>query len=149
MHIKKALPPTYLLSSISLMVFLHYLLPLAEIIPYPWQLSGAVPLCIGIIFNLMADQALKKFNTTVKPFEESDNLVTTGIYGVSRHPMYIGMVLLLLGIAIFFGSLTPFFVIPIFAFLINEKFITVEEQILEKRFGKNWSAYKAKVRRWI
>jgi protein-S-isoprenylcysteine O-methyltransferase Ste14 len=149
MHIKKALPPTYLLTSISLMVFLHYLLPIAEIIPYPWQLSGAVPLCIGIIFNLMADQALKKFNTTVKPFEESDSLVTTGIYGVSRHPMYIGMILMLLGIAIYLGSLTPFFVIPMFAFLINKKFITVEEQMLEKRFGKNWSEYKAKVRRWI
>jgi len=149
MHFKKALPPTYLLTSISLMVFLHYLFPIAEIIPYPWQLSGAVPLCIGIIFNLMADQALKKFNTTVKPFEESDSLVTTGIYGVSRHPMYIGMILMLLGIAIYLGSLTPFFVIPMFAFLINEKFISVEEQMLEKRFAESWSEYKTKVRRWI
>jgi protein-S-isoprenylcysteine O-methyltransferase Ste14 len=149
MHIKKALPPTYLLSSILIIIFLHYLLPIAEIIHYPWQLAGGLPLLIGIIFNLMADQSLKKFNTTVKPFEESDSLVTTGIYGISRHPMYIGMVLMLLGIAIFFGSLTPFFVIPMFAFLINEKFITVEEQMLEKRFGKNWSEYKAKVRCWI
>jgi len=149
MHFKKALPPTYLLTSISLMVFLHYLFPIAEIIPYPWQLSGAVPLCIGIIFNLMADQALKKFNTTVKPFEESDSLVTTGIYGVSRHPMYIGMILMLLGIAIYLGSLTPFFVIPMFVFLINEKFISVEEQMLEKRFAESWSEYKTKVRRWI
>lgn len=132
-----------------MMILLHYLLPLATVIPWPWQVSGTIPLCIGIIFNLMADQALKKSSTTVKPFEESSSLVTTGIYGVSRHPMYIGMVLILLGIAIFFGTLSPFFVMPLFTFLINKKFITVEEKMLEKSFGNNCSEYKAKVRRWI
>jgi len=146
---RKILPPPYLFSAIVMMTLLHYLLPVAIVIPWPWQVSGAIPLCIGIICNLMADQALKESSTTVKPFEESSSLVTTGIYGISRHPMYNGMVLILLGIAICFGTLSPFFIVPLFIFLINKNFIRVEEEMLEKRFGKNWCEYKSKVRRWI
>ena len=124
-------------------------MPVVEIIPYPWQLIGCIPLLIGIIFNLVADKALKTFNTTVKPFKESTALVTSGIYGISRHPMYLGMVLMLLGLAILAGSLSPFLAIPVFVILMEIVFVKVEEAMLEKKFGIAWLEYKAKVRRWI
>ena len=63
--------------------------------------------------------------------------------------MYAGMVLILIGIAILMGSLTPYVVIPVFVVLMEIVFIRVEERMLGEKFGGAWSAYREKVRRWI
>ena len=68
---KRPLPPTYLLVAIALIVALHFLLSVATIIPFPWNLTGALPLVVGVAVALIADQAFKKHKTTVKPFEVS------------------------------------------------------------------------------
>jgi protein-S-isoprenylcysteine O-methyltransferase Ste14 len=146
---RKVLPPTYLFVAIVIMVVLHFLLPGVKIIAYPWNLLGIIPLVLGIAMNLIADRAFKKVGTTVKPYEESTTLITEGVFLVSRHPMYVGFVLILLGIAIFMGSLTPYAIIIIFAILMDKMFIRVEEKMLEETFGEVWLEYKKKVRRWI
>ena len=146
---KRHSPPTYLLLSIVIMVVLHFLFPVAKVIPFPWNLLGAIPLALGFALNLLADRAFKKHGTTVKPFEESTALITTGVFQVSRNPMYFGFVLILVGIATFMGSLTPCAIIPIFAALMDVVFIKVEERMLEHTFGDRWLEYKKKARRWI
>jgi len=146
---KSVLPPTYLFVAIVIMLVLHFLFPGAKLITLPWNLLGAVPLVLGIAMNLIADRAFKKVGTTVKPYEESTTLITEGVFRMSRHPMYVGFVLILFGIAIFVGSLTPYAVILIFAILMGVVFIRVEERMLEETFGETWMEYKKKVRRWI
>jgi protein-S-isoprenylcysteine O-methyltransferase Ste14 len=146
---KKLLPPSYLFFSLIVMVGLHFVWPLVNVIDYPWSLSGCVPLLIGTVLNLIADQAFKRAGTTVKPFEESNALITDGVFRISRHPMYLGMVLMLFGIAMLMGTLTPFFVIPVFALLMQNRFIAVEERTLEVRFGDHWVDYKTRVRQWL
>ena len=146
---KKVLPPTYLLVSIVIMLALHFLLPVPKIIPTPWNVLGIVPLACGIALNLAADKAFHEVGTTVKPFEESTALLTSGVFRISRNPMYLGYELILIGIAIMLRSLTPYVVIPVFAVLMNRVFIRVEEQMLEEKFGPAWSEYGQKVRRWI
>ena len=146
---KKVLPPTCLVSSLIVMVVLHFVFPVSKVIYFPWNLLGVVPLVIGIILNLVADGVFKKLGTTVKPFEESTALITTGVFRISRHPMYVGMVLILIGIAVLMGSLTPSAVIPVFAVLMEIVFIRVEERMLEEKFSEAWLVYKEKVRRWI
>ena len=145
----KILPPVYLFVSLALILLLHFLVPLTVIIAYPWSLFGCIPLVIGIVLNLAADKAFKIFNTTVKPFQDSTALITTGVFRISRHPMYLGMILILLGLAILMGSLTPFSVVILFAVCMDRIFIRVEERMLEENFGKAWRQYRAKVRRWI
>lgn len=149
MKSKRVLPPTYLLVALLMMVALHFVLPVMMIIPKPWNLIGIIPLLCGIALNLSADGAFKKVGTTVKPFQESSVLVTTGAYGISRHPMYLGYVLILLGVAAMLRSLTLFVVVPIFAVLMEAVFMRVEERMIEERFGEAWAAYKDSVRRWI
>lgn len=149
MKTKRPLPPTYLAVSLVAMAALHFLLPARTIIAFPWILIGIAPLALGIAINLVADAAFKKHGTTVKPFEESTALVTDGFFRVSRHPMYLGFVLVLLGIAILLGSLTPFVVVIVFAILMDRVFITVEERMMEEAFGEEWLEYKKRVRRWI
>lgn len=146
---KKLLPPTYLLIAIVVMAAFHFVLPMTQIIPGLWRLIGLLPLASGIGLNFMADKALHQANTTVKPFEASTTLITNGVFQISRHPMYLGFVLILIGLAVLLGSLIPYFVIPIFAILMDRVFIQVEERMLAKQFRQTWLAYKAKVRRWV
>ena len=146
---KPVLPPTYLWAAMIVMVALHFVFPIARLIPFPWQFIGVLPLLLGAALNISADKALRDARTTVKPFQESAALVTDGVYQISRHPMYLGFVLILLGLAILLGSLTPLLVVPIFAVVMDRVFIVVEERMLGEKFGQAWLDYKAKVRRWM
>ena len=146
---RKLMPTTYLLISILMMVALHFLIPLVQVIPMPWNVFGIVPVTAGVALNLIADNAFREVRTTVKPFEESSTLVTNGVFRFSRNPMYLGFMLILLGIALILGSLTPFAIVPVFAILMDQVFIQVEEGMLEVKFGQAWLEYKAKARRWI
>lgn len=149
MRHKQLLPPTYLYIAIALILGLHFLLPGAQVIHSPWRYLGIIPLILGSALNVLADQAFKRHHTTVKPFEESTCLVTEGVFRFSRHPMYLGVVLLLAGIVILLGSVTPWMVVAIFPFLMELRFIRAEEAMLEARFGEAWSEYKQKVRQWF
>jgi protein-S-isoprenylcysteine O-methyltransferase Ste14 len=108
-----------------------------------------VPFALGSVLNLLADRDFKKSGTTVKPFETSTALITDGVYKISRHPMYLGFVLILLGLAIFLRTLSPYIVVGAFAILMEVVFIRVEEAMLADTFGAEWVAYKERVRCWI
>ena len=146
---KKIMPTTYLLLALLVMLALRFSQPLNQIIPSPWNLLGIIPLLLGIIINLYADKALHIANTTVKPFQESNSLVTVGVYSLSRHPMYLGFVLVLIGVAVLLGALTPWLIIVCFVVLVELVFIRIEERMLSEKFGPSWIEYKKKVHRWI
>lgn len=149
MRLGKLLPPTYFYIAIALIIVLHFLLPGAHVIASPWRYLGVIPLVLGSAISVLADQAFKRFGTTVKPFEGSTCLVTDGVFRLSRNPMYLGFVLLLAGIAMLLGSLTPWIVVVIFPFLMEIRFIRAEEVMLEARFGDTWLQYKRSVRKWL
>jgi len=131
------------------MLALHFLLPATQIIPLPWNIFGLVPLILGIGVNVIADNMFHRVSTTVQPFAESTALITRGVFHLSRNPMYLGFVLILAGVAALLGSLTPFIVVVLFLFLMNEIFIKAEERMLEEKFGGTYLTYKQRVRRWI
>jgi len=143
------LPPTYLLLAIVAMTAFHFRLPLRQILPFPWRLLGLLPFLIGLTLNLAADRQFKQQETTVKPFERSTSHITTGVYQISRNPMYLGFVLILLGIGILLGSLSPLLVVPPFGVLLEVVFIRAEERKMAAEFGQAWHIYKEQVRRWI
>ncbi len=146
---RSVLPPTYLLVTIVSMAALHLLVPWRRVIPFPWSLVGIVPVALGVALDLVADAALEKHGTTVKPFEKSSSLVTTGAYRVCRHPMYLGFVLILSGLATLMGSVTPFVLVLAFVVLIERTSIRVEEQMMAATFGEAWREYAARVGRWM
>ncbi|MBN2438533.1 MAG: isoprenylcysteine carboxylmethyltransferase family protein [Deltaproteobacteria bacterium] len=148
-EMKKPSPLTCFLLGIVLSVALHCLLPLQRVIAFPWRLAGLVPLLAGIVLNLLADQALKQHGTTVKPFEKSSAFVTDGVFRISRNPMYLGMTLVLLGIALLLGSLTPLAVVILVPILFDRVFISPEEKMLEQTFGDPFREYRKRVRKWI
>jgi len=149
MNTFKIKPPTYLLIAIIVVTLLNFVLPVMTLIPIPWTLLGVVPLILGLVLNLNADQSFHKANTAVCPFEASSTLVTSGPYRFTRNPMYLGFVLVLLGVTILMGSLTPYVIVLAFAFLMDRMFIRMEERKLAVTFGVQWEDYKHHTRRWL
>lgn len=146
---RKILPPVYLLLSLILMTGFHFLLPIAHIIPVPYSYAGSVLAVLGIIIVVTAAGSFHKAGTPILPFEPSTALVTGGMYKHTRNPMYLGMVLVLIGSAVLFGSLGPWIPIPLFIWIVQANFIRGEERFLESIFGGRYLEYKRKVRRWL
>jgi protein-S-isoprenylcysteine O-methyltransferase Ste14 len=142
-------PPMYLGIAVLLMIGLHRLAPVKQIIHGPICFLGVVPFAVGLWFILWVNAIFRRVGTTIKPFEESAVLVVEGPFRVSRNPIYLGMLLALFGVAVLLGSLTPFLVVPVFAFLIDVRFVRAEEGILTKSFGRQFEDYMRRVRRWL
>ena len=145
----KILPPVYFFGSMVLMIALHYGLPGPHIISGSIRYLGIILMGASLGFGLWARLLFVRMGTTVKPFQESSELVVLGPFNVTRNPMYLSMTVLLLGLAVLLGSLTPYFVVPLFVLIINRRFIPAEESMLERRFGESYRNYQARVRRWI
>lgn len=131
------------------MVILQLTLPGPTLIPRPWNLTGLVPLAFGVWLNLAADKAMHLARTTVKPFEKPASLITSGAFRICRHPMYLGFVSILLGVALLLEGLTPLLVVVAFVILMEVFFIRLEERNLQREFGQSWQEYRHRVRRWI
>lgn len=146
---RKILPPVYFLLTLILMTALHLLLPIARIIPTPYAYAGAVLAVLGIAVTITGARTFRKAGTPVVPFEPSTVLVTHGLYRYTRNPMYLGLVSVLIGAAILFGSLGAWIPIPFFIWIIRARFILGEERFLESIFGGQYREYKRNVRRWL
>ncbi|PHS26434.1 MAG: isoprenylcysteine carboxyl methyltransferase [Methylophaga sp.] len=126
-------------------------LPIIKLISNPWNKAGFIFVILGLSSDGVSLVQFFRAHTTMNPIhpENADKLVTTGMYRFTRNPMYVGLVLLLLGWAIFLGSLLPFMMLPIFIVVMTNQQIIPEEQILEQKFGQQYRDFKYKVRRWF
>ena len=144
-------PPVVALGFAAVMWLLAISLPLFTFFP-PWRLhlGGGIAL-LGGLFALAGAIAFRKLRTTVNPLKpaQSSAVVTAGVYKITRNPMYVGLVLVLLGWAIYLGA--PLTLLgPIgFAMYVQRFQIIPEERVLLAKFGDQYSAYMAKVRRWL
>ena len=146
---KKIYPPTYFFLFLLVAIGLHFILPVKKIIQPPYIYSGIALIVFGVVLNIWSDALFKKKKTTIKPFKDPITLEVSGPFAISRHPMYLGMAIILLGTSILLGSLIAFISPPGFIIVMNVIFIRFEEQNLEKIFGNEYLDYKQKVRRWI
>jgi protein-S-isoprenylcysteine O-methyltransferase Ste14 len=144
----RVMPPVYLAAAIVAMIALRLLFPGGEL-PVVWRWFGLAPLIGGLALGGWAARLFKKHETTIRPGQISSSLMSYGPYRLTRNPIYVGMVLVLAGVALLLGSFTPWFVLPVFFWLIARNVIPVEEMMLAERFGQEYLEYRAKVRRWI
>ena len=106
---------------------------------------------IGLSSGIMGVTQFKKAQTTPNPqaIEKVSSLVSSGIYQYTRNPMYVGLVLILLGWAFYLSHFLAFVLLPVFIFYMTRFQIQPEERMLARKFGKHYQAYLKKVRRWI
>ena len=145
----KMLPPIWFLLALIAMLALHFIVPITRLIPEPWNWLGVIAIVAGVALAFTGARLFRRRGTGVVPFSLVTRLVTEGPYRFTRNPMYLGMVTTLAGVAIVFGTLSPWFAIPLFAWWINHRFIAQEEVMLEEHFGADYLAFKKRVRRWV
>jgi protein-S-isoprenylcysteine O-methyltransferase Ste14 len=145
----KILPPVYFVLSIGLIAVMHYSMPIYRIFQTPLNLCGLGLVVVGIAISAYGSGQFKKAGTPVVPFEQSTTLVTTGLYRITRNPMYLGLVIALIGIAIVSGTAGAFLPVLIFISIIDVRFIQQEEHFLEVLFGDSYREYRQSVRRWF
>jgi len=112
---------------------------------------AAVFAAAGVVLDARSVIAFLRRGTTVSPVkpQAASTLVVTGFYRLSRNPMYLGLLCLLLAAAVYLGTLAALVVAPGFVWFLTRFQIEPEEDALEARFGAEYRAYKARVRRWL
>ncbi len=147
----RILPPLYMLGFAACMWLLDRYMPFMHAIPLSARWISLVFITAGLIIDLTSLFLFLRAKTTPHPFQEekASTLVTTGFYQYSRNPMYLGLLLLLIGWAIRLGSATPFMLLPLFVMVITSKQIIREEKALGEIFGEEYLIYKSRVRRWL
>ncbi len=146
---KRLMPPAYFYAAAGAMAALHLLVPAWVWLAGAGRLLGLIPLIAGTALAVIGSQMFQRAGTTIRPYQRSEVLVTSGAFAVSRNPMYLGMVMGLTGIGVLLGTLTPLAVIPIFVWAIQARFIAAEERMLRERFGAEYETYQRRTRRWL
>jgi protein-S-isoprenylcysteine O-methyltransferase Ste14 len=113
-----------------------------------WIFGGILIIC-GAALPGSALFKFKQVGTTVRPDRAARTLVTAGPYKLTRNPMYLGLAIVYLGIAIAGQSVWALILLPVVLAIIQRWAIEPEEAFLERRFGAQYISYKEKVRRWI
>jgi protein-S-isoprenylcysteine O-methyltransferase Ste14 len=145
----KYVPGSTLGASIIIAVVLHYLFPVTTIIPFPYNLLGLVIVGSGMYLVFQSVRLLISHNTTFEAGGNPSSLVTRRPYSYSRNPIYLGFLLIALGTATIFSSLSAFIAPIIFFLVVNTIIIPFEENRLQKNFGIEYERYKGSVRRWL
>jgi protein-S-isoprenylcysteine O-methyltransferase Ste14 len=106
---------------------------------------------IGLWILISAVDSFKKQSTTVNPIkiENASSLVTSGVFEYSRNPMYLGMALILLGLAFMFNVIGGIIFTILFTIFITKFQIRPEEEVMQRLFGEDFLKYKKNVRMWV
>lgn len=109
-----------------------------------------IALCLVTVFFLFT--SLRQFfitKNTLIPFLRAKSLQTTGVYAITRNPMYLGLALAYLALTCFIGNWWNIILFPVLILIVQETMIKKEERYLTAEFGQTFLDYMAKVRRWI
>ena len=114
-----------------------------------WLAAGL--LLIGLAFDFAGLWLFVKARTTVNPLspQNTTSIVRSGVYSLSRNPMYVGMLCLLSAWAVYLQSGAALLLLPVFVFYIDRFQIQPEERFLMSQFGSDYESYRASVRRWL
>ncbi len=115
-----------------------------------WLIIFAFLLC-GAVMGLFGVYSFLKEKTTVNPIdpEKANSLVDTGVYKISRNPMYLALALVLIALAVYLKSLWSLLVVLLFMIYMTRFQIFPEERAMIKLFGEEYINYMERVRRWI
>ena len=142
-------PPLILLGFLLAGLALDWIRPL-PLLPADAQYAiGGALIALASAFAFSAIACFLRAGTNVPTRRPATALVVVGPYRFSRNPIYLGMILLLLGIGVMVDSLWLVALVMPFALVLRYGVIAREERYLEGKFGDAYRAYRARVRRWI
>ena len=149
-HAQVALPPPliflgYLISAL----LLHWAVPFRLPWPLPLRILGGLLLIGGFALGASAVREMRKAHTTPEPHKPTTALVTAGPYRFTRNPIYIGFLLVFLGLTLLAGTLWGLLLSPFLIGTVTRWIIHAEETYLDDKFEDEYRAYFARVHRWL
>ena len=147
----KVPPPVVAIAAAFIVWGISGLAPLVAM-PAGMRLAASLTLAAaGAACAVTGALSFRRARTTVHPArpEEASSLVSTGIYRVSRNPMYLGLLLILIAWAVFLSSGWALLGAAAFVLYMTRFQIAPEERALSKLFSNEYASYKASVRRWL
>ncbi len=144
-----ARPPLIYLGALAVGTGIDLLWPVA-LLPEPWPLpAGATLIGLGVIILILGVRGFSRAGTNVPTSLPATALVTGGVHGLSRNPLYVGLSLIYSGIAVMADSAWTLGLLPLVLVFMRYGVIAREEAYLEAKFGGDYRRYKAGVRRWL
>jgi protein-S-isoprenylcysteine O-methyltransferase Ste14 len=123
--------------------------PLASL-PHNLSLAAGIVLCVaGVVVIRSAARTMWKAKTSMIPFRPTTAIVSDGVFQLTRNPMYVAMVVIYVGIALWMRAPWALVLLPLVVLGVDRLVIAKEERYLAGKFGEPYLAYKNKVRRWI
>jgi len=141
------LPPVWLAGHLAVAWLIGMLMPpvLAGSVR---QVGGAIA-AAGVLLMAVAVWQMLRARTTVIPRRAPSALVTTGVFSISRNPIYLGDALVLIGAILWWDAILALPVVASFVSVITARFIRAEEARLTEAFGPEFDLWAARVRRWL
>ena len=113
------------------------------------KIIGAIFIIAALYFSVRSLRQFFLTKNTLILIKPASSLQITGIYGITRNPMYVGLAILYLGITCLVGNWWNVILFPLLFIIVQEYIIKREEKYLELEFGKEYNDYKKTVRRWL
>lgn len=144
-------PPLVFLGCVAGGVLLHaYLEPLDPGLALGLRIPvTAVAACLGLLLMGGAIGLFRRTGQDPKPWASTPEIISTGVYRVTRNPMYVGMALIQLALGVGLANWWIVVLVPVALVTVYLTAIRQEESYLERKFGDEYTRYKAAVRRWI
>lgn len=143
-------PPVMYIGALLLGVGIHALAPISIFsATYIQVILAGLFLVVSGIFARWAFLTMRRVGTTASPKKPSQALVTGGPFRISRNPIYVAMTGLYIGLAFLVNSAWPLILLVPLLMLMQWGVILREERYLSGKFGSEYTAYKAGVRRWL
>ena len=142
-------PPIIALTFLVIAYLLGRFISIPFVVPTILRYIGVALTVVGVLLGISAFLEFQKARTTVDPHGSATQLVRSGIYRFTRNPMYLGLLLIVIGLPLYLGLFWGILLAPVFIFLMNHLVIQHEEVYLERKFGKVYTGYQSRVRRWV
>ncbi len=142
-------PPIVALMFIVIAYLLGRFIPLPFVAPMFLRNIGLTLTFVGFLLGIGAFIEFRKALTTLDPHGSVKQLVTSGIYRFTRNPIYLGFLLMVIGLPLHSGVYWGIIMAPFYMMTMTRLVIDREEVYLERKFGKTYASYKSRVRRWL
>ena len=143
-------PPLLFVSCLLTGLLLQWLWPLPTFIPgQPRVVLAGLALVAAAVFGIGGERALHGAGTNVSPHRPTTAVVSSGIYRVTRNPLYLALICVYTAVALLANALWPFALWVVLLPVLATGIVAREERYLEAKFGAPYVAYKARVPRWL
>ena len=142
-------PPVFFLIHLVIGFSINYLLPLQIVADGGRLKSGFIFMGLSLILFVWSVATFKKFRNDPNPYVEDKLVITSGPYRFTRNPIYMAMIIFVVGTGILFNNWWIVLLVVPSLIILSEKIVKKEEEYLTEKFGEEYREYRRKVRRWL